>query len=75
MARAEFYFECREAKEGERTWTSSVCNADDDAMYSLRWRARLRGMQDKGPIDILLAKISIPIVTTSVKYWLGQMHH
>ncbi len=75
VARAEFYFGCSASEPGKATWKSEECNASDDAMYRMNWRARLRGMQDKGPIDTLLAKISLPILTKGVNTWREQMHH
>jgi hypothetical protein len=36
FAQAEFYFDCT------KKWSEVGCNKDDDAGYSLKWRARLR---------------------------------
>ncbi len=35
-AQAEFYYDCGD------TWESSDCNENDNAMFGLRWKARLR---------------------------------
>jgi hypothetical protein len=39
LAQAEFFFDCTS------TWDSSVCNADDGALYAPRWKVRLRRMR------------------------------
>lgn len=36
FATAEFYFDCKEK------WDDDVCNGDDNAGYSVEWRARLK---------------------------------
>lgn len=36
MSQAEFYFDCN------KTWSDPTCNGDDNAAYSIRWRARLK---------------------------------
>lgn len=36
MAAAEFYFDCA------KKWPDPTCNGDDNAAYSIRWRARIR---------------------------------
>ena len=36
VAQAEFYFDC------DAKWSSAKCNGDDNAMFNMRWRARLR---------------------------------
>lgn len=35
FAQSEFYFDC------DDTWDKFVCNADEHAMFSIKWRARL----------------------------------
>jgi hypothetical protein len=36
VAQAEYFFDC------EDTWGSAQCNGNDHAMFSIRWKARLR---------------------------------
>lgn len=35
-AQAEFYYDC------DKTWDDDACNKDDNAMYGMNWRTRLR---------------------------------
>jgi hypothetical protein len=39
FAQAEFYFDCN------KVWTDIECNKDDNAGYSVQWRARLKRLQ------------------------------
>lgn len=39
MAQAEFYFDCNS------TWDTSICNGNDYAAYSPKWRVRLRRLR------------------------------
>ena len=39
FAQAEFFFDCTKA------WTENECNGEDNAGYSIKWRARLRRLQ------------------------------
>jgi hypothetical protein len=39
LAQSEFFFDCTDK------WTKEACNAEDDAGYSIKWRARLRRLQ------------------------------
>jgi hypothetical protein len=39
FAQAEFYFDCK------KDWTDEACNKDDNAGYSVQWRARLRRLE------------------------------
>ncbi len=36
VAQAEFYFDC------DAKWSAAKCNGDDNAMFNMKWRARLR---------------------------------
>ncbi len=54
MAQAEFFYDCSGA------WSS--CNADEDAMWNFRWRARLRRFNQ--PFDSTLVGFLPPLVTT-----------
>jgi hypothetical protein len=39
FAESEFYFDCKES------WEDDKCNGDDNAAYSIQWRARLRRLE------------------------------
>jgi hypothetical protein len=39
FAEAEFYFDCK------KKWTDDECNKDDNAGYSIQWRARMKRLQ------------------------------
>jgi hypothetical protein len=39
FAAAEFYFDCK------KKWTDEECNKDDNAGYSIQWRARMKRLQ------------------------------
>lgn len=39
LAQAEFFFDCT------KDWGDGECNGDDNAAYSIKWRARLRRLQ------------------------------
>ena len=39
FAEAEFYFDCK------KKWDDDTCNGDDNAAYSIQWRARLRRLE------------------------------
>lgn len=39
FAEAEFYFDCK------KKWDDDECNGDDNAAYSVQWRARLRRLE------------------------------
>jgi hypothetical protein len=54
VAQAEFFYDCN------GTWAS--CNANEDAMWNFRWRARLRRFNQ--PLDSTLVQFIPPLVTT-----------
>jgi hypothetical protein len=54
VAQAEFFYDCA------GTW--ATCNADEDAMWNFRWRARLRRFNQ--PFDSTLVQFVPPLVTT-----------
>jgi hypothetical protein len=39
LSQAEFFFDCT------KKWSEGECNGDDNAAYSIKWRARLRRLQ------------------------------
>lgn len=39
FSEAEFYFDCK------KKWDDETCNGDDNAAYSIQWRARLRRLE------------------------------
>ena len=42
VADGEFFYDCG------GNWTDETCDGDEEAMWNMRWRARLRGMQMPG---------------------------
>jgi len=61
FAEAEFYFDCT------KEWTDVDCNKDDNAGYSVQWRARLKRLQFP-EIGSLLTSFAGSFLTTLKTY-------
>ena len=56
FAEAEFYFDCT------KEWSDADCNGDDNAGYSVQWRARLKRLQFPA-VGSLLSSFAGPFLT------------
>ena len=61
FAQAEFYFDCN------KEWTDIDCNKDDNAGYSVQWRARLKRLQFP-QVGSLLTSFAGSFLTTMKGY-------
>ncbi|HVJ94733.1 MAG TPA: hypothetical protein VM580_33330 [Labilithrix sp.] len=61
FAQAEFYFDC------DSVWTEPQCNYEDNAMFQIKWRARLRRLSPSN-LTAMLASAGIEALTSLPAY-------
>src|SRR5262249_19064258 len=67
FAQSEFYFDC------EKRWLDTGCNYEDNAMFQIKWRARLRRLSLPN-IASMLSGIGLEILFNLPKYERFKRH-